>query len=52
MQYIIIGAILASHLEEVVNQMIKKGWEPLGGVDSNVLDGAVEYLQAMVRRDK
>ena len=35
-------------LQKRVNDAIKDGWKPIGGIDSNVVDGGVEYLQAMI----
>jgi len=48
MEYIILSDSNLKKLERKVNEKIKKGWQPIGGIDSNVLDGGLEYLQAMI----
>ena len=40
-----------SRLQKKVNEEIKNGWEPIGGIDSNVLDDGIEYLQAMICKE-
>lgn len=48
MEYMILSDNDFKELERKVNEAIKKGWQPIGGIDSNVLDGSLEYLQAMI----
>ena len=47
-EYKILVELKIKTLQAEVNKAINDGWKPIGGVDSNVLDGQVEYLQAMI----
>ena len=52
MEYIILSDSDFKELERKVNEKIKEGWQPIGGIDSNVFEGGLEYLQAMIfKRD-
>jgi hypothetical protein len=47
MEYIILRASNFVHLEHVVNEYIKQGWRPQGGVTH--YNEGTNYCQAMVR---
>lgn len=51
MKYTIIDSDDFDVLTERVNEMIKDGWKPQGGVATNYSDqyDSAEYLQAMIK---
>lgn len=50
MEYEIVMAKEASELEEQVNEMIKEGWIPCGGVTISVVYNVDRYYQAMIKK--
>ena len=51
MEYKIIQAISATHLEIQVNREITQQWEPLGNVTTLFTDdGEVTFFQAMIKK--
>jgi len=48
MDYVILDDFEVKNLQEKVNDYIKKGYLPIGGLaTANQKDGFIEYLQAM-----
>ena len=50
MRYQIVSAELRILLEVEVNEQIRDGWEPVGGVAVDAGSGLNKYLQAMIKR--
>jgi len=38
----------AEMLTEKVNELIKQGWQPFGGISTTTSEGHTQYIQAMV----
>ncbi len=50
MDYVILDDFELKNLQEKVNDLIKNGYQPIGGVSAvNQNDGFIEYLQSMVK---
>ena len=50
MEYVILDDFEAKKLQEKVNDCIKEGYRPIGGISAiNQKDGFIEYLQSMVK---
>lgn len=47
MEYKVIENVSISFFEKAINEEIRKGWEPIGGVSYNRYKG---YFQAIVKR--
>ncbi len=53
MQYTIVCyTTLPEKLSQKVNEHIKDGWKPIGGVAVSVQDGEEHFYQAMVKEDE
>lgn len=51
MNYALIQAIEIDELENRVNDEIKNGYEPLGGISTSTLkNGEIYYCQAMIKK--
>ena len=48
MKYHIFSESSVSNLIEMVNDAIKRGWTPMGGVATSMEQGSQYYTQAMV----
>lgn len=48
--YKIVSRSNMATLEQEVKQLLKEGWEPLGGLTAAPTAEAVLYVQAMIRR--
>lgn len=51
MKYTVIVQITADDLVKCVNEMIARGWKPLGGVSMAVSGPHVGYAQAMTKEE-
>ncbi len=49
MDYIIVESVGMEKLVAKVNEYIKKGWKPIGGVAVGVSSGPWWYFQAMIK---
>ena len=49
MEYQLISAESAAELQLQVNEALKNGWIPLGGVSTYVLDHAAWFVQAVTK---
>ncbi len=50
MEYIIVDDFETKNLQKKVNDYIKKGYKPTGGINAvPQKDGFIEYLQSMIK---
>lgn len=51
MKYMILSDMDADLLEEAVNDALGQGWEPIGGVAVEKIEGGSQYCQALIKRE-
>lgn len=51
MIYQIVESNKTENLVEYVNNYIRGGWEPLGGICVDTTNGSVFYYQAMIKKN-